>query len=50
MNDPRRLPVIRLNGRNYFVDLNLEQIRNVNNPNDFKNIARNVLECLLKEK
>ena len=33
---PRRLPTITLdNGKTYFVDERLKQLRNVHNPNDF---------------
>lgn len=35
---PRSLPTTILNGKTYFVDKRLNQLRNVENPHDFINI------------
>ena len=32
---PRRLPIVTIHGKRYFLDLRLYQYRNVENPNDF---------------
>lgn len=34
INFPRRLPVVRRNGKQYFLDRRLEQYRNMENPHD----------------
>lgn len=31
---PRELPKARINGKVYYIDLRLKELRNVNNPND----------------
>lgn len=39
-NMPRRLPIVTLNGVDYFLDERLRQLRNVSNPSDYINIPR----------
>jgi hypothetical protein len=34
----RRLPIVELEGKKYFVDLRLRQLRNVDNPHDFMSL------------
>jgi hypothetical protein len=33
-NSPRKLPVVTINGREYYVDERLRELRAVNNPHD----------------
>jgi len=35
---PRRLPVVRVGGVEYFLDLRFKQLRAVRNPHDFINL------------
>lgn len=37
MDTPRRLPIIKYQGKRYFVDARLKEMRNVNNPHDYIN-------------
>jgi hypothetical protein len=32
----KRLPIEKVEGKSYFVDLRLHQLRNIDNPHDFK--------------
>jgi len=32
---PRRLPVVRISGVEYFLDMRLRQLRQVNNPHEY---------------
>lgn len=40
----RQLPIIELNGKHYFRDDRLRQIRNVENPHDFMDFSEAGLE------
>ena len=42
---PRRLPIIEINGKKYFVDERLHQLRNVNDPFDCMNFYMHCIEC-----
>lgn len=42
-----RLKAVRLNGKNYFIDEKLEEIRAVNDPHNFKSISEYELKALL---
>jgi hypothetical protein len=39
-NMPRRLPIVTLNGVDYFLDERLRQLRNTENPSDYINLPR----------
>jgi hypothetical protein len=44
----RQLPIIRIGKKSYFVDLRLNEIRNVKNPNDRKAITPELIDVLIK--
>lgn len=44
-----RLPIVNIFGVQYFVDIHLGQIRAVDNPHDYENLPRDVLQDLLDQ-
>jgi len=38
MAEPARLPVIVINGKSYFYDIRLKQLRNTSDPHDYVNL------------
>jgi len=44
-NMPRRLPIVTVNGKKYFLDERLRQLRNVSNPSDYINLPREGESC-----
>lgn len=34
MNKPKQLPTTKINGKLYYIDARLQQLRNVNDPHD----------------
>ena len=41
------LPVIRIEGKDYFVDKRLSQIRNIINPHDFEDVSPELIDYWL---
>lgn len=40
----RKLKTIEINGKKYFIDQRLHQIRNVKNPHDFEEVSPELIE------
>ena len=46
---PVRLPVVQFEGKRYYLDLRLRQLRNVENPHDYVDYADDWLLALKEE-
>jgi siroheme synthase len=48
MSGATQLPVIELGGKQFFVDMRLGQIRNVNDPHDFRDMSKETLALFVR--
>ncbi len=44
----RRLSIIEIDGKEYFLDPRLGQVRNVKNPHDFEDVSPELIEFWIK--